>query len=154
MVIFSLLILALSSTSDSRPGPFHVIFCFFICYISVNIGYINVVWLCLLTVKRPFHYNCLHITWICFWEPYIENLLCYYSEPLCTFTRNHWKHIVLYVCRFVEMYSHHTVSFGKVQKPISCCIVEKGSSVEPSKASSSQATTLPMLKQQKLVAAS
>ncbi|KAG0532019.1 hypothetical protein BDA96_04G071800 [Sorghum bicolor] len=56
--------------------------------------------------------------------------------------------------RFVEIYSHQTVSFGKVQKPISCCIVDKGSSVKPSKASSSQATPQPMLKHQKLVAAS
>ncbi|CAD6247841.1 unnamed protein product [Miscanthus lutarioriparius] len=56
--------------------------------------------------------------------------------------------------RFVEIYSHQTVSFGKVQKPISCCIVDKGSSAEPSKASSSQATPQPMLKHQKLVAAS
>jgi len=72
----------------------------------------------------------------------------------CASTSNHWKHIVLYVCRFVEIYSHQTVSFGKVQKPISCCIVDKGSSAEPSKASSSQATPQPMLKHQKLVAAS
>ncbi|PWZ20092.1 hypothetical protein Zm00014a_033644 [Zea mays] len=34
--------------------------------------------------------------------------------------------------RFVEIYSHQTVSFGKIQKPISCCIIDKRSSVEHS----------------------
>ncbi|WVZ90658.1 hypothetical protein U9M48_036940 [Paspalum notatum var. saurae] len=57
--------------------------------------------------------------------------------------------------RFVEIYSGQTVSFGKVQKPISCRIVDANSSEEPSnKASSSQAIPQPRSKHQTLVAAS
>ncbi|XP_044962365.1 uncharacterized protein LOC123413491 [Hordeum vulgare subsp. vulgare] len=42
--------------------------------------------------------------------------------------------------RFVELYSRKAVSFGKVEKPIKCCIVEGHASTDPSgPASSSQA---------------
>ncbi|KAL6634369.1 hypothetical protein ACP70R_027040 [Stipagrostis hirtigluma subsp. patula] len=57
--------------------------------------------------------------------------------------------------RFIEIYSRKHVSFGKVQKPISCCIVDAHSSTEPSnKASSSQEILQPKSKDQNLVAAS
>lgn len=57
--------------------------------------------------------------------------------------------------RFVELYSSKTVSFGKVQKPIRCCIVDGDSSIDPSnQASSNQAIFQPGLNPQNLVAAS
>jgi len=55
--------------------------------------------------------------------------------------------------RFVEIYSRKPVAFGKVEKPISCCIVDGNSSVEPSN-KVSHAISLPRLKRQNLVAAS
>uniref|UniRef100_A0A453RES8 RRM domain-containing protein n=1 Tax=Aegilops tauschii subsp. strangulata TaxID=200361 RepID=A0A453RES8_AEGTS len=52
--------------------------------------------------------------------------------------------------RFVELYSRKAVSFGKVEKPIKCCIVEGHVSTDPSgPASSSQP---PGLNPQRLVA--
>ncbi|KAF8754019.1 hypothetical protein HU200_011544 [Digitaria exilis] len=55
--------------------------------------------------------------------------------------------------RFIEIYSRKPVAFGKVQKPISCCIVDGNSSAEPSN-KASRAISQPRLKRQDLVAAS
>ncbi|KAG8058866.1 hypothetical protein GUJ93_ZPchr0002g26536 [Zizania palustris] len=59
--------------------------------------------------------------------------------------------------RFVELYSQKTLSFGKIQKPIRCCIVDEPSSADSSKESSSvtsgQSIRQPRLKLQNLVAA-
>ncbi|OEL19994.1 hypothetical protein BAE44_0018987 [Dichanthelium oligosanthes] len=55
--------------------------------------------------------------------------------------------------RFVEIYSHKPVAFGKVQKPISCCIVDGNSSVELSN-KASHAISQSRLKHQILVVAS
>ncbi|KAK3156767.1 hypothetical protein QOZ80_2AG0111590 [Eleusine coracana subsp. coracana] len=57
--------------------------------------------------------------------------------------------------RFVEIYSRKHVSFGKVEKPISCCVVDAQSSTEPfNKGSSSQEIQQSKSKHQNLVAAS
>uniref|UniRef100_A0A0D9VFF2 RRM domain-containing protein n=1 Tax=Leersia perrieri TaxID=77586 RepID=A0A0D9VFF2_9ORYZ len=57
--------------------------------------------------------------------------------------------------RFVELYSQKAVSFGKVQKPIKCCIVDAQSSIDSeNQPSSSQAIRQPGFKAQNLVAAS
>ncbi|CAL5022514.1 unnamed protein product [Urochloa decumbens] len=55
--------------------------------------------------------------------------------------------------RFVEIYSRKPVAFGKVEKPISCCIVDGNSSAEPSNKASHEISQ-PRLKRQNLVAAS
>ncbi|TVU32263.1 hypothetical protein EJB05_23987, partial [Eragrostis curvula] len=56
--------------------------------------------------------------------------------------------------RFVEIYSRKNVPFSKVEKPISCCVVDAQSSSEPSnKGSSSQETEQSKSKHQNLVAA-
>ncbi|CAN6251248.1 unnamed protein product [Urochloa humidicola] len=54
--------------------------------------------------------------------------------------------------RFIEIYSRKPVAFGKVEKPISCCIVDGNSSAEPSN-EASHAISQPRLKRQNLVAA-
>ncbi|CAN6272345.1 unnamed protein product [Urochloa humidicola] len=54
--------------------------------------------------------------------------------------------------RFVEIYSRKPVAFGKVEKQISCCIVDGNNSAEPSN-KASQAIAQPRLKRQNLVAA-
>ncbi|XP_015688976.2 uncharacterized protein LOC102710849 [Oryza brachyantha] len=57
--------------------------------------------------------------------------------------------------RFVELYSQKDVSFGKVQKPIKCCIVDAHSSVDSeNQPSSGQSIRQPRLKPQSLVEAS
>ncbi|KAL5208575.1 hypothetical protein ABZP36_033010 [Zizania latifolia] len=59
--------------------------------------------------------------------------------------------------RFVELYSQKTVSFGKIQKPIRCCIVDGHSPADSSKESSGvtsgQSIRQPSSKLQNLVAA-
>ncbi|CAN6237880.1 unnamed protein product [Urochloa humidicola] len=55
--------------------------------------------------------------------------------------------------RFVEIYSRKPVAFGKVEKPISCCIVDGNSSAEPSN-KASHAISQPRLKHQNLAVAS
>uniref|UniRef100_A0A0E0G5T1 RRM domain-containing protein n=1 Tax=Oryza nivara TaxID=4536 RepID=A0A0E0G5T1_ORYNI len=56
---------------------------------------------------------------------------------------------------FVELYSQKAVSFGKVQKPIRCCVVDSQSSVDSqNQPSSGQAIRQPGLMAKNLVAAS
>ncbi|KAL6877562.1 hypothetical protein ACP4OV_012777 [Aristida adscensionis] len=56
--------------------------------------------------------------------------------------------------RFVEIYSGKNVSFGKVEKPISCCVVDAHSPIEPSNEEpSNQKIHQPKSKHQTLVEA-
>jgi hypothetical protein len=93
---------------------------------------------------RPFGGWCIHLIPVCLYFRVLEwcldkflraGIRIFFANSfslLYLLVSNNSKDALLFVCRFLEVYSSRDVLFGKVLKPIKCCIVEGHSCTDTS----------------------